>query len=121
MRVLVVDSDEETCGLFERGLRDAGADVCPARGAKDAMPILLKWTPTVVVSDLAIAATDGFFLLREMRTTHALRHVPAIAICSMPLATDLAKALAAGFQDCVGKPLSPEYLVAIVRRWALPV
>jgi CheY-like chemotaxis protein len=84
------------------------------------MRIVLQWPPTVMVSDLVMPTTDGFSLLREVRSMHRLVQIPAIAVSGMTLQKERAAALAAGFQEHAAKPLSPDELVAIVARWAAP-
>lgn len=118
VRVLLVEDDEDTRELFALVLGEAGGEVRSAVDATDAMRTVLQWAPTIVVSDLAMPTTDGFALLREIRSVH--KQIPAIAVTGMGRAKEREAALAAGFQAHVTKPLWPETLVAIVRRWALP-
>jgi CheY-like chemotaxis protein len=118
VRVLLVEDDEDIRELFAFVLGEAGAEVRTAFDAKDAMRTILEWPPTIMVSDLAMPTTDGFALLREVRSVY--RQIPAIAVTGMSYAKDREAALAAGFQAHVTKPLEPETLVAIVRQWAAP-
>jgi hypothetical protein len=120
VRVLVVDDDDDIRELFGIALREAGAEVRTASDAAEAMRIVLQWPPTVMVSDLVMPTTDGFSLLREVRSMHRLVQIPAIAVSGMTLQKERAAALAAGFQEHAAKPLSPDELVAIVARWAAP-
>jgi CheY-like chemotaxis protein len=118
VRVLLVEDDEDTRELFALVLGEAGAEVRTALDTKDAMRSILRWPPTIVVSDLAMPTMDGFTLLREVRSVHP--QIPAIAVTGMGSAKDHEAALAAGFQALVTKPLEPEALVAIVRQWSAP-
>jgi len=117
-RVLLVDDNEDLRELFASVLQEAGADVRMASGAKDAMRTVLEWPPSIVVSDLAMPSMDGFTLLREVRSIDQLRQIPAIAVSGMTRARDRAAALAAGFQELISKPLAPDDLIAVVKRWA---
>lgn len=112
VRVLVVDDDEDTRELFALVLRGAGAEVRTAFDAKGAVGAILEWQPTILVSDLTLPTTDGFTLLREIRSVHP--RVIAVAVSGMSDAKDREAALAAGFQALVTKPVDPETLVAIV-------
>jgi CheY-like chemotaxis protein len=93
------------------------SDPPPLLGAR-VLRTVLEWRPSVVVSDLAMPSMDGFTLLREERSIDPLRQIPAIAISGMTRAKDRAAALAAGFQELVSKPLAPDDLIAVVKRWA---
>ncbi len=117
-RVLLVDDDEDLRELFASVLQEAGADVRTASDAKDAMRTVLQWRPSVVVSDLAMPSMDGFTLLREVRSIDQLRQIPAIAVSGFSRTKDRAAALAAGFQELISKPLAPDDLIAVVKRWA---
>jgi CheY-like chemotaxis protein len=116
VRVLLVEDDEDIRELFAMVLEEAGADVRTALDATEAMRAIGQWSPSIVVSDLAMPMTDGFTLLRDVRSVYP--QVPAIAVTGMGNAKDREAALAAGFQAHVTKPLDPETLVGIVRQWA---
>ncbi len=119
LRVLLVDDDDDARELFAMVLTEAGAEVRAAADAKEAMRAAIQWPPGVVVSDLVMPGTDGFSLLRELRSMHHLRRMPAIAVSGMASAPDRENALAVGFQEHLEKPLTPEALVKAVSRWAL--
>ena len=118
VRVLLVDDDDDGRALLSLALEEAGAEVRSACDAKEAVRTMLQWPPTVVVSDLAMPTTDGFTLLREVRSMHSLRHVPAVAVSGMMTEWDGEAALAAGFQEHIPKPIAPATLVEAVKRWA---
>jgi CheY-like chemotaxis protein len=119
VRVLLVDDHDDTRELFAEVLMHAGAEVRDAAGSIAAVRTALEWPPNVVVSDLVMHGTDGFSLLRELRSMHHLVGIPAIAVSGMASHADREVALAAGFQDHLAKPLSPDALVACVARWAV--
>jgi CheY-like chemotaxis protein len=118
LRVLLVDDDADARELFALVLTDAGAEVRTAADAKEAIRAAIQWPPGVVVSDLVMPGTDGFSLLRELRSMHHLKQMPAIAVSGMASAPSREGALAVGFQEHVEKPLTPEALVEVVARWA---
>jgi CheY-like chemotaxis protein len=118
VRVLLIDDSEDTCELFAAILAEAGAEVRTAGDGRDAVRTVIQWPPSVVVSDLTLPKTDGLTLLRELRSMPHVRPLPAIAVSGRASATDREAAFAAGFQEHVGKPVEPDQLVALVRRWA---
>lgn len=118
VRVLLVEDDEDTRVLYAMALEQAGAEVRAAADAKEAVRALLEWTPSVVVSDLMMPGSDGYSLLREVRTMHHATPIPAIAVTGRSGPKDREAVLAAGFQEHAVKPLTPDALIAIVKRWA---
>ena len=118
VRVLLVEDDEDTRELYAYALREAGADVRAAGDVAAALHTVAEWTPTLVVSDLAMPATDGLSFLRELRAMPHMLRVPAIAVSGFSEQKDRNAALGAGFQEHLVKPLGPDELVATVARWA---
>jgi CheY-like chemotaxis protein len=74
--------------------------------------------PDVIVSDIAMPVDDGYTFLRRLResTSTQLRSVPTIAVTAHARVEDRERALAAGFQMYVSKPVRPEQLVSAVAR-----
>jgi CheY-like chemotaxis protein len=120
VQVLVIEDDADTRDLYSMALVSAGAEVRTAADARDAMRTILTWHPTVVVSDLGIPGLDGSALLREIRSVHLLRDIPAIAVSGRDDPRDREEAFAAGFHEYASKPLTPMELTAIIARRARP-
>jgi CheY-like chemotaxis protein len=117
-RVLVVDDDDDSRELFSRVLAGAGAHVRVAPNAKGARKVVAAWRPNVVVSDIMMPDEDGFTLVRDLQSAAGLDHTAIIAVTGLASTRTRSTALAAGFRDCVFKPLPPDELVALVARWA---
>ena len=116
--MLIVDDAPDECDLFSAVLSGQGATVETASTAGDALKIADWFTPDVVVSDIAMPVEDGYVFLRRLResTNSRLVQVPTIAITAHARAEDRERALAAGFQTYVSKPVQPERLVNVVAR-----
>jgi PAS domain S-box-containing protein len=112
LRVLVVDDEEDSRELMATILRRAGADVACAGGSKAALDLFGKWTPDVVVSDLAMPGGDGCELVTRLRSKDPL--VAALAVSGFTADRDMNRALAAGFDVHVGKPVDASELVEAV-------
>lgn len=112
LRVLVVDDEEDSRELMATVLRRAGADVACAGGMKTALDLFGTWTPDVVVSDLAMPGADGCELIGELRKKDPL--VAALAVSGFTGVRDTDRALAAGFDVHVGKPVDAAELVEAV-------
>jgi CheY-like chemotaxis protein len=118
LRVLVVDDDEDTVLLFATALTACGADAVTAGSASDAMRILGIHAPDVVVSDIAMPGADGYSLVRQIRQLEdpRTRNVPVLAVTAFGHEHFRQRALAAGFNDHLEKPVDPEHLCLAVAR-----
>lgn len=116
LRVLVVDDEEDSRELMATILRRAGADVACAAGSRAALELFGRWSPDVVVSDLAMPGTDGCELVAEIRARDS--SVAALAVSGFTADRDTDRALAAGFDVHVGKPIDAAELVEAVHEAA---
>ena len=112
VRVLVVDDDEETVEAVRAVLTQAGAAVETAVNAEDARREMETFRPTVLISDLAMPREDGYALVRSLRLADIT--VPAIALTAYARREDADRAMAAGFQVHMAKPVDPGVLVDTV-------
>jgi signal transduction histidine kinase/ActR/RegA family two-component response regulator len=111
--VLVVDDDIEARELFVSILDAAGAEVRAAASAEEAMFLVQTWAPTVLLSDIAMPTEDGYSLVRRITTLRG-RNPIAIAVTAHARPEDRQRALEAGFQWHMGKPVDPKELVAVI-------
>jgi PAS domain S-box-containing protein len=116
VRVLVVDDASDERELFSAVLASQGAVVETASTAREALGAAERFAPDVIVSDIAMPIDNGYTLLRWLRGSpnHRLTAVPTIAVTAHARAEDRERALAAGFQQYVSKPVQPEQLVTAV-------
>jgi signal transduction histidine kinase len=120
-RVLLVDDNADSLELLATALEAAGAELRAVGGARDAMATIGTWRPNVIVSDLASQEGAAFAFIREVR---ALApdfggHTPAVALTTLARPTDRVRALSAGFQMHLPKPVDPRDLVlAVAMLWA---
>ena len=114
LTILVVEDEPETLELVSMILRDFGAEIHTASNAESAMDMLETTRPHVMVSDLNLPGADGCELVRRVRERFG-RTVPAIALSASKSLGDAKRALDAGFDVHVAKPVSTEELVEAVR------
>jgi PAS domain S-box-containing protein len=114
VRVLVVEDDSDTLDLLKLVLHDNGADVVTAPSAREAVNVLEHWRPDVLVSDLAMPEEDGYQLIKQVRSRGSEQggNTPAVALTAYTRDEDRTRALAAGFQMHLGKPIEPKELIA---------
>jgi len=115
VRVLVVDDEADARALVMRVLAECGAEVRTAATAAEALPILDEFRPDVLASDIGMPGEDGYDLIRQIRAGgRTARWLPAIALTAFARAEDRKRAMLAGFQTHVSKPVDPAELVAVV-------
>jgi CheY-like chemotaxis protein len=116
VRVLVADDDREGVGLVEAILARAGAEVRTCLAAPEALDLLRRWRPDVLVSDIEMPGEDGYSLIRKVRALSAAEggKTPAIALTAYGRAQDRQRTLAAGYSMHVPKPVDPGELTAII-------
>lgn len=114
LTILVVEDEPETLELVSMILRDCGAHVVSAANAEAAMDVLEAARPHVMISDLNLPGADGCDLVRRVRETFG-KKVPAIALSASKSFGDAKRALEAGFDVHVAKPVSTHELVEAVR------
>jgi CheY-like chemotaxis protein len=114
--VLAVDDDRDARVLVSEILELAGARVLVAASAAEALAMLEKETPDVVVADLGMPQVDGLqFIARVRQHREArVREVPAAALTAFARSEDRTKALRAGFHVHLAKPIDPAELVTTV-------
>lgn len=116
IRVLVVDDDCDALAAIACVLAEAGAEVDIAHGVEDALS-LLKARPDVVVSDIGMPGCDGLQLMRMVRARMAGSggSTPAIALTGQTAAIDQTRALLAGYQLHLSKPVRASQLIDAIR------
>lgn len=120
LTILVVEDEPETLELVSIILRDAGAVVESAPNAEAAMALLETTRLHVMVSDLNLPGADGCDLVRRVREAFG-KKVPAIALSASKSMSDAKRALDAGFDVHVAKPVSSDELVEAVRALGGPL
>lgn len=112
LRILVVDDQRDTSEMLEFAFNDCGAIVQTAQSAEAALAIFDKWQPDMLVSDVGMPNVDGYELIRIIREERG-SEIPAIALTAMARVQDRLKALTAGYQMHVAKPVEPGELITI--------
>jgi signal transduction histidine kinase/ActR/RegA family two-component response regulator len=118
--VLVVDGDTQAREFVRTTLEQHGAIVVTAASAEEAKARFKRQPPDVFVSDLLISDEDGLQLIRDIRELDRAvgRVTPAAALTALARSEDRRRALNAGYQMHVAKPVDPLELVSAVERLA---
>ena len=116
MRTLVVDLDHEGRELILSVLRERGAEVCAASSVADALLLVEDWRPDILIGDVSLGSDSGFDLIRRVRRLGPEKGgaVPAIALTGYADLEASRRALLAGYQVHVAKPIDPSLLAHAV-------
>jgi len=120
LRVLVVDDEEDARQIISSLISRTGAEVMACESAREALVMLEQWKPDVLMSDIAMPEEDGYSLINKVRALPAEKggHIPAAAFTAYARDEDRKRALAAGFQMHIPKPISGGQLLSMVARLA---
>ena len=116
LRVLVVDDEPDARELIKRVLMQCNANVITAASAEEGLKILQAEKPDVIVSDIGMPEKDGYQFIREVRKLSASDggRTPAIALTAFARSEDRTRAMLAGYQVHISKPIEPQELIATV-------
>ncbi len=116
LRILVVDDDDDSCFYLTIVLEAYGAGVRTVPSAALALEILPRFKPDALICDIALPGEDGYTLIRKVRSRKAYEggRIPAVALTGYADSEDRSRALEAGFQTHVAKPVDPGELVEII-------
>jgi DNA-binding response OmpR family regulator len=113
--VLVVDDSPDTLHMLTDALEDAGMTVLVAIEGAQALAIVAKITPDIILMDAVMPSIDGFETCRRLKRNKTLAHVPVIFMTGLSETQDIVKGLEAGGVDYVTKPIVPDELLARIR------
>lgn len=115
-QVLVVDDEPDIRDLITFILQDYGVQVTAVSSAQEALQALSESIPDVLISDIGMPKTDGYMLMREVRSRSPQQGgmIPAIALTAYAGEMNQQQALAAGFQMHISKPVDPDALVKAI-------
>ena len=117
VRVLVVDDESDAREVVSRALAECGASTAAVGSAGEALQMLGQFKPDVLVSDIRMPGEDGYALIRRIRALGSNGGaIPAVALTGLAHPEDRRRALTAGYQSFVPKPVEVDELAAVIRR-----
>jgi CheY-like chemotaxis protein len=116
VKVLVVDDEDDARELLLQVFVSAGADVLAAASSREAIDHFRRSSPDILLCDIALPDEDGYAVIRTIRALarEQGRTIRAAALTAYTREKDASRALEAGFDIHVPKPIEPFELVAIV-------
>ena len=115
LRVLVVDDEADARELLRALLGMFGIEVQVAASAAEALQSMEHFRPDVLVSDIGMPGEDGYGLIKRIRESDGHgRTTPAVALTAYARREDRARALCAGFDTHIPKPVEPGELLVVL-------
>jgi len=118
VKILIVDDDVDSAAIIALILRRAGGEVRTAHSMEEALTTFMAFKPEILVSDIGMPHHDGYELIARIRELPQGRLTPALALTALARNEDRTRALRAGFQMHVVKPVEASELTSMVRRLA---
>jgi signal transduction histidine kinase/DNA-binding response OmpR family regulator len=118
VKVLVVDDEPDALSLLSEVLSETGARVRTAESVAGAVQALKTFRPHVLISDIAMPGADGYSLIRQVRKLpkHEGGATKAIALTAYARSEDAQRALSAGFEIHLAKPVNFQALIGAIQR-----
>ncbi len=114
IKVMAIDDDMDSLGLIKRILTRQGAEVQTATSVDEALNVFSRFVPDVVLSDIGMPEKDGYELIRRIREHPSGATTPAAALTALVRSEDRTRALTAGYQNHLSKPVAAAEIVAVV-------
>jgi CheY-like chemotaxis protein len=116
VRAPFVDDEADAREFIAMTIADRGAEVRTAASAPEALAACDEWRPDILIADIGMPEEDGYMLMKKLRAREKSRggHIPAIALTAYARREDRRRALSAGYERHVAKPVEPVDLLAAV-------
>ncbi len=116
LKLLVVDDELDTCEMISAAFEQCGSRVTTATSASQALSQMAEYKPDILIADINMPQMDGYQLIQLIREREPENQgrIPAIALTALARIEDRGKALAAGYQMHVAKPVELNELYAVV-------
>jgi CheY-like chemotaxis protein len=116
--VLVLDDDQDPCELLRTILEKRGANVVAVDSEEAALAAYRLHPPDIILSDMRLGSSDGYALIAAIREydREYRGFTPAIALTGFQYPGDEERAIAAGFDAYIHKPLNPQHVIGTITR-----
>lgn len=114
LRILTIDDEADTRDLVRTALETCGADIRTAGSAREGLDLLASWKPHVLICDIGMPEEDGYSVIRKVRASENSAALPAIALTAYVRIEDRVRALEAGYQMFLPKPVEVSELRSTV-------
>lgn len=111
-RILIVEDNAANLELMVYLLNASGYDITSAGNGKEGLAAARENSPDLVVCDVQMPEMNGYELVKALKSDDELRTIPVVAVTAFAMVGDDEKALAAGFDAYISKPIDPEQFLS---------
>lgn len=119
-KILVVDDNPTNLKLVTEVLGWSGYEMLKAEDAEHAIVVIEKTRPDLILMDIALPGMDGLTLTRQLKSDDKTKHIPIIALTAFAMKGDDVKALDAGCNGYITKPIDTRKLSEQVAQFLQP-
>lgn len=118
-KILVIEDNETNMYLISFILKKNGYKIIEARTGEEGVELALKKRPDLIIMDIQLPGIDGLETTRRIRESKADGGVPIIALTSYAMTGDREKALSAGCNGYLEKPINPDTIMGEIKKYFL--
>ncbi len=115
-KILYIEDNEQNLYLVTFILEKGGYEVCAARDGREGIDLAATVKPDLILLDIQLPLMDGYTVARQLRPNPELAEIPIVALTSYAMAGDREKALAAGCNGYIEKPINPDIFMQQVEQ-----
>jgi DNA-binding NtrC family response regulator len=109
--ILIVEETPESSHTFTKHLKNVGLDVTLAQSGEQALQVIEKWVPDIILLDIRLPGIDGFETCRRLKQHEITRYVPIFLMAAMTQSVDKIKGLTVGSLGYISKPFQYEQVL----------
>ena len=118
--ILIVEDNQTNAALLKDVLGARGYDVTIVAHGADALEMVRSKPPNLVLMDIQLPGMDGYEVTRRLKSDPSTSHIPIIAVTAYALKGDMDKAIQAGCDDYISKPINTRELPKVVEKFIGP-
>ena len=116
-KILVIEDNENNIYLITFMLQKNGYDFIEARDGAAGVELAFKEKPDLILMDLQLPVLDGYEATKRIKAMEETKGIPVIAITSFAMVGDKVKALNAGCDGYIEKPINPETIMTEIKKY----
>jgi CheY-like chemotaxis protein len=116
-KVLVIEDNEKNRYLISFILKAEGFDVIEAITGEGGVEMAIRESPDLVLMDIQLPGIDGYEATRQIRASPVNGNIPIVALTSYAMSGDRKRALSAGCNGYVEKPINPDTIIDEIRKY----
>ena len=119
-KILIVEDNPRNMRLLEMTLKAKGYSLLKATDGEEALDMAMRERPDLIIMDMQLPKINGLEVTRKLKSTPAFSHIPIIAITAYAMKGDKERAIEAGCDAYLSKPINTRELPGVIAQMLLP-